>query len=382
VVTFSFFCRELKTFHILFMVLDDAHMMYAFPFLIFVFCCEKGNWSVHINCFLLPFIAAWQLSTLLKGGIGNMSISRGDDIIKSLFEDTSSVARLSNVDLSSSQDLFRVCQYIKDGASKGGKTLYSINLCKLDGSKCSHVFEALSDLENEFSLDISYNNLGTMAMSSIAQILAPNVRLLNLTLDGVQMGNSGVARLSTSIVNSRLLCALHLADNGIGKDGMMCLASVIPKMERLVTLNISGNDMSDERSVSSVCSAVKASKVCVLNMSMNKMTDRANQHIAALVNQNRVLESLNIACNPLGDDAMEQIGKSLVDNVVLRSLNLSGTRIGPVGATRLAKCLELNDTLKELDLSRSHHSHISIGVDGALKIADMLTLNRGITTLK
>lgn len=115
---------------------------------------------------------------------------------------------------------------------------------------------------------------------------------------------------------------------------------------------------------------------------MTNIQPLSARHIGSLLSQSRTLTSLDLSCNHLLAHGVRFIADGMRENLHLVQLRMAGCFIGFTGLTYLTTSLVDNDTLRSLDLSRVHPSEDPFGEEGGKAIADMLTLNRGITILK
>lgn len=292
------------------------------------------------------------------------------------------IVDLSHQDMSSS-NLFKLCQCLKNPKLSGKKTEFNLSLCSIDPKKFSLLYEAFSSLTQEFSLILNFNSLSDLSsLLDIKRIFNDLVKLKRLSLDGTRLGDRGMAELSSSLPMTKSLIYLSLESNRLGLDGMIAIGKLLPTVPSLRTIILRDNDLSNEKSVQVLCLGIGQSHIESLNLEMTNLQPMAVRHIGSLLSQSRTLTSLDLSSNHLLPNGMRFLADGLRENLTLVSLRLAGCFIGVAGLTSLTAGLVDNDTLRCLDLSRVHAAEEAFGEEGGKPIADMLTLNRGITNLK
>jgi Ran GTPase-activating protein (RanGAP) involved in mRNA processing and transport len=311
----------------------------------------------------------------------NSSPSQRDVVIRLFMNNDNPTVDLSHIDMSSG-NIFKLCQCLKNSKLSGKKSEINLSLCNIEEKRFSLLFEAFSTLTQEFSLILNFNKLSVIALQEVKRIFSDLVKLKFFSLDGTLLGDNGVAELVSHLPMTKTLCHLSLESNRLNLEGIAAIAKVLPTTASLRLLNLRGNNLSDERSVQVLCAAIGQSQIESINLEMTNIQPLAVRHISSLLSQSRSLTSLDLSSNHLHAPGMRFLADGLRDNLTLVSLRLAGCFIGVSGLTSLTAGLVDNDTLRSLDLSRIHSAEEAFGEEGAKAIADMLTLNRGITTLK
>jgi hypothetical protein len=308
--------------------------------------------------------------------------SHKDAIIRLFMNNDNPVVDLSHEDMSSS-NIFKLCQCLKNQKLSGKKTEFNLSLCSIDPKKFALLYEAFSSLSQEFSLILNFNSLSDISsLTDIKRIFNDLVKLKRLSLDGTRLGDRGITELSTHLPMTKSLTYLSLESNRLGLDSMVAIGKLLPMVPSLQTIVLRDNDLSDEKSVQVLCTGVCQSHLQSLNLEMTHLQPLAIRHIGSLLSQSRTLTSLDLSSNHLLPLGMRFLADGLRENLTLVSLRIAGCFIGVAGLTNLTAGLVDNDTLRSLDVSRIHGTEEAFGEEGAKPIADMLTLNRGITNLK
>lgn len=303
------------------------------------------------------------------------------DIVIKIFMSNSTLVDLSHIDMSSS-NLFKLCQCLKNSKLSSNKTEFNLSLCNINDTKFTHLFEAITTLQNEFILILSFNKIENNALNDIKRIFSELIKLKSLILDGTNLRDSGIIQISPHLQLSKTLYHLSLESNHISLEGIKALSKVLPVVTSLKSINLRGNDLSEERAVQELCNAINHSQIEILNLEMTNIQSLSARHIGSLLAQTRTLASLDLSCNHLLAHGVRFIADGMRSNLSLVHLRMAGCFIGLTGLTYLTSSLVDNDTLRSLDLSRIHSSEDSFGEEGGKAIADLLTLNRGITNLK
>lgn len=293
-----------------------------------------------------------------------------------------SIIDLSHVDMASS-NFFKLCQCIKNSKLSSNKTEYNLSLCNIEEKKFPLLYEALSTLTNEFSLILNFNKLNSLqAVQDMKRIFNDLVKLKSLSLDGTRLGNIGLIELSSTIFMTKTLTSLSLDSNHLSFDGIVVFSKILPQIPSLKILILRGNDLSEEKSLQVLSTNVILSNIQTLSLDMCQISPTSVRPLGSLLTQSRTLTSLNLSSNHLNSMGMRLLVDGLGENFYLHTLCLAGCFIGLQGLTYLTATLVDNDTLRSLDLSRIHAHEEPFGEEGGKLIADMLTLNRGITNLK
>jgi Ran GTPase-activating protein (RanGAP) involved in mRNA processing and transport len=309
------------------------------------------------------------------------SPSHKDVVIRLFMNNDNPTVDLSHIDMSSG-NIFKLCQCLKNSKLSGQKSEINLSLCNIEEKRFSLLFEAFSSLTQDFSLILNFNKLSVIALQEVKRIFSDLVKLKLFSLDGTLLGDDGVTELVSHLPMTKTLCHLSLESNRLNFEGIAAIAKAIPATVSLRSLNLRGNNLSDDRSVQVLCAAIAQSQIDSINLEMTNIQPLSVRHISSLLSQSRSLTSLDLSSNHLLSHGMRFLADGLKENLALVSLRVAGCFIGATGLAFLTAGLADNDTLRSLDLSRIHSAEEAFGEEGGKAIADMLTLNRGITSLK
>eukprot|EP00577_Skeletonema_sp_RCC1716_P014211 CAMPEP_0113402286 /NCGR_PEP_ID=MMETSP0013_2-20120614/17174_1 /TAXON_ID=2843 ORGANISM="Skeletonema costatum, Strain 1716" /NCGR_SAMPLE_ID=MMETSP0013_2 /ASSEMBLY_ACC=CAM_ASM_000158 /LENGTH=475 /DNA_ID=CAMNT_0000287609 /DNA_START=65 /DNA_END=1492 /DNA_ORIENTATION=+ /assembly_acc=CAM_ASM_000158 len=199
---------------------------------------------------------------------------------------------------------------------------------------------------------------------------ANNPKLESLTLDGNDIGDSGVVTLMKSLANHPQLNNLSLGSNNIGRVGCVALSSmqsctsgcgwVVPC---LVQLDLSYNRIDDTGLEALASSLASSTTLKRLNLSSNTfITSSGLRSLSALLHsENYRLEDLHLESMPIGDDGAHALAAGLTGNVSVKRLMFSSdvagiTELGWSSFSRL-----LCDTSSINSIHKSNHTLNQIG---------------------
>ena len=298
----------------------------------------------------------------------------------------SKVLNLNRFDLSNTHNLFCVVNSIEESELSQLKEVFNLEHCKLGYKNIESLYAALSkNISTTFHLCLSWNKLGEKGMVPMRKLFTPTVNMTRLYLDGNSIGNMGMHSLMRAMEVSRArITHLSLDLNHIGTAGMLSLADRFPvALGSIRWLSLSENDMSGEDVAKKVAKSLKFSRTLTsLNLSSTRLGSEGASAIAYhLVGKNTVLKSLDMTHNNIRDVGAHAVSLALQVNNVLTRLRLGSNNIGPTGCGSFVIGMNQNETLLELDLSRTHHSQVALGVDGARQLSQMLSVNRSLTHL-
>ncbi len=93
-------------------------------------------------------------------------------------------------------------------------------------------------------------------------------------------------------------------------------------------------------------------------------------------------DSYYVSSNIGGTAGAKHVANMLLVNGALTSLDISNNRMGDDGVKPICEALKQNSSLKVLDLNASNTRGGEIGPQGAKYLADMLSVNGGLTKIR
>jgi len=219
-----------------------------------------------------------------------------------------------------------------------GRCTSLLNLC-ISGEESGRDRDALMrGVNSNRSVEVFelYDHLD-FDISLLDNFCANNPKLESLTLDGNDIGDSGVVTLMKSLANHPQLNNLSLGSNNIGRVGCVALSSmqsctsgcgwVVPC---LVQLDLSYNRIDDTGLEALASSLASSTTLKRLNLSSNTfITSSGLRSLSALLHsENCRLEDLHLESMPIGDDGADALAAGLTGNVSVKRLMFSSDVAG------------------------------------------------------
>ena len=191
--------------------------------------------------------------------------------------------------------------------------------------------------DSGFTLDVSYNCVTDVSLSSVAEIIKQNFPLASLNLGDCDIKGE-ITTLCNPCRHNVTLTKLIIPSCSLDATVMPTLCEMLEHNCNLRTLDLSRNDIGPE---GTLC-LVGTKNISITNLVLHK----CKQDSTGAAN----------------------IGKFLTNNTSVVSLDLSFNAIKDEGVTKLMNSLKMNSTLKRLDLKSN-----KITSTGAVSISDYLT---------
>jgi NLR family CARD domain-containing protein 3 len=226
---------------------------------------------------------------------------------------------------------------------------------------CENGLQHNCSIEHLYLINDELN--GDDSAQHISNMLERNRYVRELYLGENNLGDTGVAFLSSGIIKSSKLsslCHLDVRSNYITSTGALSIQGLIVNSQNLKSLNISDNDLGNI-GVTALTRGLQQSStchLCRLDVNSNNITSVGAISVAAMLRVNKSLEELNLSFNNIGDEGAMTIATALQINTTLRCLSLRRNGIGNIGAQSIAKTLPHMTALKELILSKNDFDHI------------------------
>jgi hypothetical protein len=227
-------------------------------------------------------------------------------------------------------------------------------------------------------LDLEGQGVGVEGGMVVARFVPVMVGLTSLNLSSNQLCGlddrgtgtytaEGITAIADAMRVNGALTSLNLRDNQlcgldeIGRgtytaEGITAIADALRVNGALTALDLSSDCLKDE-GVSAVCEAIQS----------NKETK---------------LTSLNFRNNEIGPVGANAVAAMVAVTGALTSLDISNNRMGDDGVKPICEALKQNSSLKVLDLNASNTRGGEIGPQGAQYLADMLSVNGGLTKIE
>jgi Ran GTPase-activating protein (RanGAP) involved in mRNA processing and transport len=186
------------------------------------------------------------------------------------------------------------------------------------------------------------------------------VCLRELHLGENELGDDGVAVLTTGLLKNKSVRLLDLRSNGISAEGCLSLQGLIVSSQYLESLRLANNEIGNF-GVSALARGLQGpdSVLQKLDLSATGIDHDGSSAIATMLlrtngsKHNPCLRELNLALNSVGDVGAAAISKALVRNSTLTWLCLRRNGITNIGALAFAKAIPKMSGLKELMLTRN-----------------------------
>ena len=229
----------------------------------------------------------------------------------------------------------------------------------LTDQTAEHFALGLSESQSIQALDLVGNKISSAGAVSIFRSLEHNTSLEELDLsenrqlaegDGEAVGCAIERMLSVN----RTLKVLNLSDCRLDTTAVTHIAAGLAHNASLAELNIGAGVWS-----------------------RNNITSEGWVHLFKALCNNTSLKKLSISWNKLEIEGSVALTVMLSFNTSLTELNLGRCDIPEAGLTEILKTgMLLNTSLKKLDIS-----HINLGMEGSVALAEMLSCNKSLTEL-
>ena len=230
-------------------------------------------------------------------------------------------------------------------------------------------------------LDISYNDIGDIGITVIAESLENNSSLRELDLSYNLICEDGVSALATALRNpNSALKNLYIQFNSIRDIGVIALSSVLRHPNsKLEKLDISYNSIGDI-GINALANALENnSTIKELDLSHNSIGDIGVIALSSVLRHpNSKLEKLDIENNSIGDIGINALTHALLNNSMLKELTIEEnpdiTQAGWINFSSV-----LRNPTSALEFIEA--SHKSINDEVAHSFADALSENKTLEEL-
>lgn len=240
-------------------------------------------------------------------------------------------------------------------------------------------------LDSIEGLDVSHCNLDRATTESLAEVLPDMTSLKQIDIRGNQaIGEGGMVKVLSAIASLDLLEELNLINTGMRQEDINALAPLLSKESPIKTLKIGDEDQPQDSVRSLLATTLSSHSLHSLHIWLADLTPHSSELNALLSNEETTIETLEFHGCKIGQDACCTIAESLSYNSSLKRLVFSMFDIPSThhlsyhGALSLAEMLEVNRTLTSLEISFDR----SIDRKGALALMCALEHNKSIGSLK
>ncbi|XP_042196447.1 NLR family, CARD domain containing 5 isoform X2 [Callorhinchus milii] len=247
------------------------------------------------------------------------------------------------------------------GASEMGKVLSQmerlkkINLCRRRTASGSSVggqllAKGLSNCIKLEEINLDSLELGDSGVQLLAMGLLTMPHLKKLNLRSNSISSRGAAQLADCLRGSTEIEDIDLCDNYIEDLGANKLADVLPNMKHLKKLNLTRNNITAAGGSKVVEALGQCPSVQEIHLSSNKTGDQTATRLAQTLPKLPCMKILNLQSNDIGVDGGVQLARGLFVCTTIEEISLPENKIGNKGVLELAVALKELKLLKKLDL--------------------------------
>lgn len=223
----------------------------------------------------------------------------------------------------------------------------NLRCCSLNSSGVVEMFEAVACRSHLRSLNLAWNEVGSLGGTTIATVLlTPACHLTELDLRDNRLGDCAAfaKRLFQCAqdpnARNNQLQRLHLGNNRLDAESTVPLANAIPAFLALQDLALYGNPQlgADAAShIGQVLQFKRATQLASLNFSMCMLGDGGARALAECLHSNPVLTRLNLSQNCITDKCIMSFVTLLSTNRTLEHLDLSFNSVSLRGLTSIVE---------------------------------------------
>ena len=228
------------------------------------------------------------------------------------------------------------------------------------------------------SFNLANNEMGYLPASDIGQALQTNSTLKKLNLRANHIDPQVAPTLALALQTNRTLTHLSLGINRINAQGCATLMRALKGNTALISLGLERNQIRETNDLTlAIQEFFNANNTLEkLFLSDNQIGFNAAEAIAEGLKTNTGLLELDLASNELTHEIGTPLAIALKANNTLKRLNLGHNKLGNPGTLALASGLQENKTLEKMGLHLNQ-----IGDDGAEALAKVLGISTSLKTL-
>lgn len=218
-------------------------------------------------------------------------------------------------------------------------------------------------------------NLNLAGAQAIATALRQNSTLVELDLEGTNIGSDGIRHIADALKSNTALTHLSLGGNSIEDSGAEEIAMALNVNKTIAHLDLESNSIGAS-GARAIAEAVKRSTTLQeLLLEANKIGPVGASHIAVAMKHSSTLKRIHMGWNGIGSSVMMTITDALLHNEALTALDVGGSSLGSEGAQHISYLIRHSSTLRELGLAANDIK------EGAQHVARALLDNTSITKL-
>lgn len=209
----------------------------------------------------------------------------------------------------------QICSSLMRCIDSGMETLETLNMEHNDladgfAKKIAAIIQSSSKLRK---LRLGGNDLSE-GMKAIADALADNKHLVELSLSECHVDAKDGAALSAALITNRVLKTLDLSKNRLGDEGTAAIAESVRRNKTLVSLNLASNGIGDVGGVALARSIRDNPTLQELNLRHNTMTTKTGEVLDDELRSNTSLQKIDVTYNDFTYKCFSGIQHTLARN--------------------------------------------------------------------
>ena len=257
------------------------------------------------------------------------------------------------------------------------KMLRSIQLRDLrDQREINIFFDQLAQHGDIREASLRHTQICYRCVDSIVNFIRTNSKLQELRIVDSQIDEASQKKLFRGIEGHKSLQRVYLINGGVSSIAIPFLIDMLEESS-VEELHLCENDMEDEGTCELATGLLKNNTLRHLNLRSNGITDNASLSLQGMLFSCPQLKNICLSNNELGDLGVAALARGLSNpRCGVKEMDLCCNNIGVNGSVALAQMLKINKTLTTLNLSFNE-----IGDDGASALAASLVRNRTLQGL-
>uniref|UniRef100_A0A4W3IK08 Uncharacterized protein n=1 Tax=Callorhinchus milii TaxID=7868 RepID=A0A4W3IK08_CALMI len=228
---------------------------------------------------------------------------------------------------------------------------FSLSQNELGEAGASEMGKVLSQMERLKKINLCRRR--TASGSSVGgQLLAKGlsncIKLEEINLDSLELGDSGVQLLAMGLLTMPHLKKLNLRSNSISSRGAAQLADCLRGSTEIEDIDLCDNYIEDlgANKLADVLPNMKHLKK--LNLTRNNITAAGGSKVVEALGQCPSVQEIHLSSNKTGDQTATRLAQTLPKLPCMKILNLQSNDIGVDGGVQLARGLFVCTTIEEI----------------------------------